>query len=281
MARDSVVDIGAAKTWVEFKVLRQYQSIYIEALGSMRHINYVVAINTRIIAQRALRRKDSEALALSVKFFNTYMRATLNNNDVRTAYTILNQYRLLAEEVIKAGNGEMALKIVGHMKYYAHLSYDKKLGFVTETVAYDVAALCEVAHESESPVEKQLLAVFLEVDPAHSEDEMQEKSLRGVRKAQLKLATYYLKNGARRLAKHIWDDMKNEHVDRMRSIRDELLAVETKDFWEVSDRGGNFDYLDPERKDLLRVFFGWFRDSSGPLKTVSFETQPVQTPEKS
>ncbi len=258
MAKDSVQDLEDSKTWVEFKVLRQYQSIYTEALGSMRHLNYVVAINTRLIAEQAIITNNDESLALAIKFFNTYLRATLNNNDVRTAYTILNQYRLVAEAVIRARKGEVALGIATHLKYYAHLSYDKKLGFVTETVAYDVGALCEVAHEVKSDIELKLLTILLEVDSTTSEGAVQEASLRGVRKAQLKLATYYLESGAESLAKRVWEDMKNEEVTRMQSIRDELLAIESKDFWEVSDRGGNFDYLEPSRKEQLKVFFSWF-----------------------
>ena len=38
-----------------------------------------------------------------MKFFNTYMRATLNAKDMRTAYNMLNQYRYLAEELLKRG----------------------------------------------------------------------------------------------------------------------------------------------------------------------------------
>lgn len=276
MAVDSVKDLEQARTWVEFKILRQYQSIYTEALGSMRDLNYVVAINTRLIAEQALKTENLEALALAVKFFNTYLRATLNDNDVRTAYTILNQYRLVAEAVLRADHGELALSIVSHLKYYAHLSYDKRLGFVTETVAYDVAAICEVAHEIESSVEFGLLKILLEVDPMTSEGDVQETSLRGVRKAQLKLATYYLDAGADALAKRVWDDMRGEDVSRMRSIRDELLAVESKDFWEISDRGGNFDYLEPSRKDQLKVFFSWFREVSGAMKTIDLESAPTE-----
>jgi hypothetical protein len=37
-----------------------------------------------------------------------------------------------------------------------------------------------------------------------------------------------------------------------------MLSVGTKDFWEVVDRGTNFDYLDDARKAELREFFGWF-----------------------
>jgi hypothetical protein len=271
MAEDSVSDLETARVWFEFKILRQYQSIYTEALGTMRDINYVIAINTRHLAERAVERKEREALQLAIKFFNTYLRATLNQNDVRTAYTILNQYRMMAEHLLRAGDGATALAIANHIKYYGHLSYQKRLAFVTETVAYDLGSLCEAAHEQDSSIEELLLAVFLEVDPKTSEGEVQEASLRGVRKAQLKLATYYLQVNAEAMARRVWEDMRDESAERLGSIRDELLAVQSKDFWEISDRGGNFDYLPPQRRELLRVFFGWFRDVSGELKAVSLE----------
>jgi hypothetical protein len=271
MAEDSVADLGAEGVWFEFKQLRQYQAIYTEALGTMRDINYVIAINTRLIAEAALANDEAEALELAVKFFNTYLRATLNQNDVRTAYTILNQYRIMAEAVLRAGRSELAVRIATHIKYYGHISYHKSLAFVSETVAYDLGQLCEFAHDIESPVEEQLLGVFLEVDASRAEGEIQEASLRGVRKAQVKLATYYLMTGAEALARRVWDDMRHESAERLRSIRDEMLSIETKDFWEISDRGGNFDYLEPARKEMLKVFFGWFAETSGELKTVSLD----------
>jgi hypothetical protein len=221
----------------------------------MRDINYVVAINTRQLAEQALAAGTPEALGLSIKFFNTYLRATLNQNDVRTAYTILNQYRIMAESVLRSGDGTSALTIAGHIKYYGHLSHARRLGFVTETVAYDLGALCEVAHELGTAVEPALLACFLDADPVSSVGEVQEASLRGVRKAQLKLATYYLAAGREDLARRIWDDMRHEPAERLGSIHGELVAVEEKDFWEVSDRGGNFDYLPPARRALLGTFF--------------------------
>jgi hypothetical protein len=279
MADDSVEELEASRTWFEFKVLRQYQSIYTEALGTMRDINYVIAINTRQLAERAIERGEAEALQLAIKFFNTYLRATLNQNDVRTAYTILNQYRMMAEAVMRAGDGATALAIANHIKYYGHVSYQKKLAFVTETVAYDLGALCEVAHGLGASIERKILEVFLDVDPSTSEGEVQEASLRGVRKAQLKLATYYLAVDAEDLARTVWEDMREESADLLRSIRDELLAVQTKDFWEISDRGGNFDYLAPERKEMLLVFFSWFRDVSGELQAVSLDGERKGAPD--
>jgi hypothetical protein len=282
MAEGSLTDIERKRTWFEFKQLRQYQGIYNEALGTIRDINYVIAINTRLLSEQALACRDNEALGLAVKFFNTYLRATVNANDVRTAYTILNQYRMMAEAVLRAGDGATAVRMADHIKYYGHISYHKSLAFVTETVAYDLSALCEVAHDiATTEVEQDILGVFLEVDPLTSEGEVQETSLRGIRKAQVKLATFYLLRGAEPLARAVWEDMRNESAERLRSIRDEMLAVKSKDFWEISDRGGNFDYIEPERKEKLRTFFGWFREVSGELKSVSMDEGSVQRTEGS
>jgi len=38
-----------------------------------------------------------------------------------------------------------------------------------------------------------------------------------------------------------------------------MLAITSKDFWEVVDRGTNFDYLSDERKAKLRDFFAGFK----------------------
>jgi hypothetical protein len=64
--------------------------------------------------------------------------------------------------------------------------------------------------------------------------------------------------------------MLGERPERLKSIRDELLSVTSEDYWEVIDRGRNFDYLPPERKKALSVFYGWF-----PRHTTELmESQP-------
>ena len=79
-----------------------------------------------------------------------------------------------------------------------------------------------------------------------------------MRKAQAKLASYYLLHDQPARARRIHDDMASESPERLRSIRDEMLAITSKDFWEVVDRGTNFDYLPDDRKEKLRVFFATF-----------------------
>lgn len=267
MAPEVLEEVRVRRYWLELKVLRQYQTLYNEALNRMRDINYLIAINTRLVAEAALRGKNETLVALVIKFFNTYLRATINARDVRTAYNVLNQYRLLAEAALAMDRGERAIEIAKYFKYYGLLSFSAKLPFILETVAYDLCSLNELAFDRKSAAARDILRIFLEVDK-ESEGEVQETSLRGVRKAQVKLAAYYLVKGDEELARVVYRDMAGERAERLASIRDELLNVVSADFWEISDRGRNFDYLDPKRKGKMLEFFSWFGDILPPRASL-------------
>src|SRR6201996_7601340 len=124
LASESIADIAKKKIWLEYKILRQYQAIYSESLGEMPDVNYLIAINTRYIGEAALAAGDGEALALAVKFFNTYLRATLNAQNVRTAYNILNQYRQLAERALEMQQTALVSDIAFFFKYYAQIAHN-------------------------------------------------------------------------------------------------------------------------------------------------------------
>jgi hypothetical protein len=267
MDPESLRDLEERRTWVEWKVMRQFLGIYNEALASMRDINYLVAIDTRYIGEAAGEARDEELIQLVFRFLNSYLRATLNVRDVRTAYNVLNQYRLLIEAMLRQGHGPAAVQGVRHMNYYGHVSFDMKLPFVTETVAYDVSALCQYAHELGTPEEDRMLRYLLELDrPLRVQS--QESALLGVRKAQVKLAAYYLANGEAQKARIIAADMESEPHERLRAIRHSLESVTTKDFWEIIDRGRNFEYMPPAQRAHLATFFAWL-DVEPPALSVN------------
>ena len=256
MDPESLADLEQRCTWLEWKVMRQYFGIYNEALGGMRDINYLIAIDTRYIGEKAAALQDQELMNLVFRFMNSYLRATLNAKDVRTAYNVLNQYRLLIEAMLAENQKDAALEGLRHMIYYGHVSFDMKLTFVTETVAYDVGSLVQTAHELAEAIEEPMLESFLQLDrPLRTQS--QESALVGVRKAQVKLAAYYLSQGLVQRARLIADDMAAEPEKRLRTIWNSLAGVTTKDFWEIIDRGRNFEFMPPDERKQLPVFFSW------------------------
>ncbi len=278
MSPEALRTLSERRLWFETKILRQYQTLYTEALGRIRDVAYLIAIFTRQLGEEALRGGERPLFELTVKFFNTYLRATLNARDVRTAYNVFYQYRLLAERALASEGGRPAVEVARHFKYYGLLAYQMELPFVMETAAYDLSELCERAHQQRSPAAPALLRIFLQVD-REGEGEAQEKSLRGVRKAQLKLATWYLLQGDKSLARRVFEDMREERRERLASIRDEILSVRSPEFWEVSDRGIHFDYLPPERKRQLERFFEWFGDTLPPPRITVTPEAPSDSAE--
>ena len=261
MDPESLHDLEKRRTWVEWKVMRQYMGIFNEALATMKDINYLVAIDTRYIGEAAAAAKDQELIQLVYRFMNSYLRAAINARDVRTAYNILNQYRLLVESMLRQGSAPAAVEGVRHMFYYGHVSFDLKLTFVTETAAYDVSALCQIASELKLPEEAEILKQFLELDrPLRVSS--QESALLGVRKAQVKLAAYYLSQGMEDKARMISKDMEGEPLERLQTIWRQLASVTSKDFWEITDRGRTFEFMPPAQRERLPEFFGWLNVQS-------------------
>jgi hypothetical protein len=281
LAPDSLRSLESNKVWVEWKVLHQFRSVFSEALDHLPELAHVVAIETRYIAEEALRHGDREVLVLAIRYFNTYLRSALNQRDVRACYNICHQYRLLAEHIMRKGHSrvgedglrpsepergkewkssqgfhfnDLVLEIGRCLAYYGQTAHKADLGFVTETAAHDLAVLCERAFVHDVACHDSLLGIFLEIDK-EAETHAQEQTLRGVRKAQVKLATFYMSKGAVTYADRISADMRGEKPERMASIRAELVAVSDKEFWEVTDRGVNFDFLEPFRKEKLDEFF--------------------------
>jgi hypothetical protein len=190
---------------------------------------------------------------------NTYLRLTINGGDVRSAYNVFNEYRILGSSLIAADRDDLVVQVAEHFKYYGLLAFHGGQPFTLETAAYDLSALIEQAHISGSATHDTLLDVLLDVDREPEGDRRQEVALRGVRKAQVKLATYYMEVGANDQARRVFEDMKGEHPERLQSIQEELQDIEDPEYWEVTDRGINFDYLHPTRRAQLKEFFVWFK----------------------
>ena len=52
--------------------------------------------------------------------------------------------------------------------------------------------------------------------------------------------------------------MREERLERLKSICDELGAATSKEFWEIQARGANFYYVPDHLKAHLATYFGWF-----------------------
>ncbi|MCS7030755.1 MAG: DUF2254 domain-containing protein [Gloeomargarita sp. SKYG116] len=249
-------EIEKQKLWLEVKILRQYQGILANSLLVSAETCTLVGIYTREIGEQALDLGQASLVHLTVKFFNTYLRAVINQRDIRAGYNIIKQYRLLAEQALLQGCDDIAIEIAQHFRYYSLIAHKTHLYFLCEVFAYDLGHLVRTCAQLAEPTHRQLLDIFLKVDQ-DPESEQQEQSSRGVRKSQVKLAAYYLSRGDKQWAELIFQDMHHEPYSRVQVICEELLTT-GEDFWEFTDRGESFYYLEPELHPYVQEFFSWF-----------------------
>ena len=55
----------------------------------------------------------------------------------------------------------------------------------------------------------------------------------------------------------ICKDMEGEPPERLLTIRQQLESVTSKDFWEIIDRGRNFEFMPVEQRECMKTFFSW------------------------
>ena len=256
LTREFRADIDQRGIWFETRVLGELDYIMRRAATEMPEVVSRLGTAARHSAQAALEADNDEALRINLRFINSFVRHGINARNVRVAFAILEDYRRLAEYLLEHRPSEVA-DIAHQLVYYGRLASDRALGFVSVTVAHDLRILCERALDVRPEAAPGIIdaLVALDEEPDAHGPASAEPTLLGIRRAQAMLAASLATRGYDDLAQRIADDMAAEPPSRLKAIRDGVLAVRERTFWEVNDRGYNLDYLDPAFHEAFLHFF--------------------------
>jgi len=255
LAPSALNEVREMQLWFEVKIMRQYLALMDQTVLETRDVANLIAINSQRIGVVALK-SGPALLGLTIRCFNSYLRTTIRAEDWRTAYFVMNQYRLLAIELLNHQSLKEVSEIVEHLRYYAIFGHNLGNSFLLEVAAYDMVSLIEEAVTQKSPVVDDLLDRLLELDQ-EIRDESHEASLLSVRRAQIQLATFFLEHKDEARARRIVEDMKDETSERLQVVRETLMTEDRSQYWEFTDRGVNFSYLEPARRPYLDTLFDW------------------------
>lgn len=255
--------IESKQTILERKVFRLYEMIYNNAKISLRDVASGVLLNSELIAKEYAKHGDLKALNTIFQYFNSYLRFAITAKDPRSAFNAFEHYRMIGEMLLDCYPEEVE-KISYYFKYYGQEANKYSVFFILETAAHDLCRLNELAFEKQVPNILNLLELFLNLDEPIDEaiDKAalhKETSLIGVRLAQAKLAGFYLLKGNKNLARIIFDDMQVEPYKRIEKIKEIIFQTTDEEFWEITPRGVNFNYVSPELRNSLIEFFNWFK----------------------
>ena len=253
ISSDYLQEIYKTRTWVEAKGFMDMELIFKTAILEMPDAVSAVANNTKVIGLYAIQLRDKQVLSNVIQYFNTFLRLAVNNRNPKAIYNLFYQYRLLAEDVLGMDR-ELAERVAFYFKYYGQIAQQYNIPLILVTAAFDLGHLLQKAYEMRVPNIENLIRIFLEVDdnPATQANEF---DLRSVRKAQLMFASFLLSKGDETYVQRIFEDMKVEPKARMMAIRGEMMAVTERKFWEVTDRGVDFFFMEDQQKRYLNEFY--------------------------
>ena len=243
-ALKSIEDQGL---WLEVKVFRQFLALMPVSVPTCREVANLIGINTRKIAEI----EDREALReLAMRCFNSYLRSTINARDPRSTYYLFHQYRLLGEKLLEQGDKNSLDQLVEYFQFYGLLGYQANQPFLLEVAAHDLMQLIRVSLKINSTHLEGLLNALVEMDQEYR-TQSQEESLIGVRRAQIIAACVLADSDQQHWADVLIGDLKMEAPERLENIFVQLKKEHRAQFWEFTDRGANFAYLEPELQERL------------------------------
>lgn len=263
--RPIVNDLKIRRYWFEYKVFQEYESILTHFLGNDSRIAYQVAINTTEIGSLTIDNQDLVGLNLITKFFNTFLRRSIEKKQMQTSVDILYQYFLFLKLLMQSKiDEEHCREIAEYFKYYGQLAARQNMENVLEFSSYFLRLINELAYSlygQRDDIVIHLLDLFLTVDDFPEED-FNERALIGVRQNQAILASFYLSKDDYELARRIYEDMKNETQKRIEAIKNSILKVDVENFFEIDNIGINPLFIQNWRAEKLIEFFAFFDKSS-------------------
>jgi hypothetical protein len=243
-----MADLSANHTWVEMKIFSQMRQLQSAALPRMHDVVYTLARALRRLGLTEAASEDAALREMIVEYFNTFVRRAITVKDSRSVFSVFDQYRTYAETRAVAFP-ELTQEIAYYFQYYGQLARENGLTFVVEVVAHDLGALVQHAWETGAPCRQKLLERFMLYDTVAA------VPLAGVKKAQAKLASYFLLAGEAEPAEVIGRTFNGLAPAFIHAVADDMLHVRRERYWEVNERRINLDYVPDPQREKLREFF--------------------------
>jgi hypothetical protein len=252
---EAIGQMHAERTWVEHKTLSQLYLAYEAALAKMPDAVSAISLINGRVGLRASAVSDLPVLRLSIRFFNTFVRAAIAKRDVHAVFDVLHEYRMLAIDLL-ATRSRHVVEIGRHFRYYAGLAKTAGLSFITELAAADFEAVVRSAYERDSTAAPQLFDEFTALCATGSGSRFV--------KAQAMLHAYLESLGREEECARLRRMIGEASIEDVQTATRDIEGTDDPMFWEVTDRQVNIDFVPlDERENVLRVLDDELRRRAG------------------
>jgi len=234
------------RTWFEMKCLQQIEHGFLRALHGANDTVSTFSDATRVIALRADGHHDEQALRLTIRFFNNYLREAIKARNLRAVYDVFHQYRRLARDL--GDRPELLREIGNHFAYYGQMAKTYGMVFAPQLVLFDLGYVTRRAYERASPAAPDLLKTMMSLGHRTGSD-LHTMAV----KAKLLLGGFFVANKLDAEAEIVRKNLRDVDASHIERAEQELLNAD-RSFFEVTDRQLNLEYVLPERRQGLQQF---------------------------
>lgn len=255
-------EVEKKRAALEVSILLELSLVLPLAMSRLPEVVAFIAALTRRFGVRCSEKNDAATRELVTLFFNTFLRGALQHKSSDAFYKFVYQYRRFAEEALDQ-DPDHAVRVAFFLDYYGHQAARMGMGYLLNVVAYDLAALTDLAWRKDSSRKDDLLTALVALD----RDQAGLMEMPGVVKAQAILAAKLHTRGHVDAARRIKDELKKVSRPKLEEDFGQIVAAHEENFWEIADRRRHLDHVEPEFRPAVEAIraelLGRRRDGPG------------------
>ena len=275
-ASDQILaEVNRAGTWFTFAVLSSFVDMVGLTPVHRKEAVHAIAVATRNIGVAAIEVGDPEVAELCVRFFNTYLRASINRSAPTFASAIMNEYRRFAIGALQ-WRSDLAIEAASHLLRYGRHFDEAGMPATFGAAAEDVADLA-IESRARDPEVTRRLALLLVRNLLDLIPNARPIGLNGLFKAVAKLTFWAMAAEQRDIAHILVEGIAAAPPDFVDAALDRMQSTENGLFWEVNERVIAFDWVEqPLRDEIPRLRAALRRaKASGHGLAIELEEAPV------
>ena len=284
-ASDQILaEVNRAGTWFTYTIM----SSFVDMIGltpvHRKEAVHAIAVATRNVGLAAIEVGDKEVAELCVRFFNTYLRAAINQSAPPFASAIMNEYRRYAIGALE-WRPDLAIEAAAHLLRYGRHFDEAGMPAIFGAAAEDVADLA-IEAQARDPQVTHRLALLMVKNLLDLIPNARPIGLNGLFKGVAKLTFWAMASDQRDVSHILVEGIAAAPPEFVDAALDRMESMQNGLFWEVNERVIAFDWVEqPLRAEIPRLRSALRRaKASGHTLTIELEgavpvTQDLVKPE--
>ena len=246
-----IATINQRHYWLESKMFMQFQMIFTLSVNHMKESANAVAIQIRRIGEKALKVNDQNMVKYSIRQLNTLLKIGVQAKDQYSVYNLLYQYTLFAQQLL-VNDAKYIKKISKYYLYYGLMAQKIGMYFVLKTVFYDLSILLRQLYKDNPKIGEKVLDELLQADKMVSKV-AEEFLIVDLKKTLVFIALGLHQESEKKSYNLLINYLKSQDKAIMQKVVREMNKKVAKEFWEITDRGNNFNYVAKEDREDLNL----------------------------